>query len=168
MNDYKNISWKIVGFDDTFGYLKDVKKFLSKHGDVNTKYTVFKITNGQVECIQYFEKTYMKYVCEICNCIRRMKAVAVHIESEEDKTSKKIIPVTKEQTCKNPACIDYKKYLKHSEKREDFEDFETFAKGKYRTSEHDIFNVLRFMDNADKNWLINDSDKVIMKGYMKQ
>ena len=123
----KNISWhwEIEGFKDTFKLLKDAEKFLLKHGEYDINYAITKVTDEHnrrkpnTRQTKYVIKTRVNYVCEICDCIRRRKTVLIYVLSEKIKKlyDKKNIYIKEHQTCKNPACVDFKKYLKKYRKK---------------------------------------------------
>jgi len=137
-------------------------------------------------------------VCEICNCIRRTVTDVVDI----DKPTRigmnartqvdNVIWRDASKKCINPACIDFKSYLKkiHSpdaigystcsfdgckrtsvkgEKCEihggpsidspDHMTFETFVQeNMYRTSEHEMLENLRFLDDTGSEWIVPESN----------
>ena len=116
----KNISWhwEIKGFPDTFKLVKHAEKFLLQHGEFDKIYKFTKVTTPENHRhprsgkVRWMVKTRVNYVCDVCDCIRRTKIMLIDVPSENYKRDPDEVKwIDKTQTCTNPACIEYKKYL---------------------------------------------------------
>jgi len=194
--------WSIDLFpNETFQTLVDVKQFILKNGMIEP---VYEARSGKV--IKTFAKVRKNMVCDICNCIRRTVTDVVDINSR-GTTSRAarnevddVIYIGAHTNCSNPACIQYKEYLKKINKTDRLGYSECSDEGctrvavkgmkceicggpsidgdkhisfdvfvhqmrMFRTSDHEILEKLRFLEDTGKDWIVPDRNKKVSEYF---